>query len=76
MEFDFWLFVLDNLEAAGAIGGYVSLSIIGFALLPVYLKKFNKVSPHIGPKYLHPIIGSFMGAIPGCGATIICSFAI
>ena len=72
MEFNFWLFVLDNLEAAGAIGGYVSLSIIGFALFTyISKKKFNKVSPHIGPKYLHPIIGSFMGAIPGCGATIV-----
>ena len=25
MKFDFWTFVLDNLDAAGAIGGYVSI---------------------------------------------------
>ena len=39
MEFNFSLFFLDNLEAAGAIGGYVSLSIIGFALISFAIKK-------------------------------------
>ena len=39
MKFDFWTFVLDNLEAAGTIGGYVSLSIIGFALVSFAAKK-------------------------------------
>ena len=72
MEFDFYSFVLDNLEAAGAIGGYVSLSIIGFALISFGTKKrLNKVASQIGPKWTHPIIGSFLGAIPGCGATIV-----
>lgn len=33
MEFNLWGFILDNLEAAGVIGGYVSISIIGVALL-------------------------------------------
>ena len=39
MEFNFSSFVIDNLEAAGAIGGYVSLSIIGFALISFAIKK-------------------------------------
>ena len=72
MEFNFSLFILDNLEAAGAIGGYVSLSIIVFALISFAIKKRNNnVSIQIGPKWTHPIIGSFLGAIPGCGATIV-----
>ena len=72
MEFNFSSFFLDNLEAAGAIGGYVSLSIIGFALISFAIKKRNNnVSLKIGPKWTHPIIGSFLGAIPGCGATIV-----
>ena len=72
MEFNLWLFILDNLEAAGAIGGYVSLSIIGFALISFATKKrINKGDRQIGPLWIHPIVGSFMGAIPGCGATIV-----
>ena len=72
MEFNLWSFILDNFEAAGAIGGYVSISIIGFALISfIAQKRFDKISTQIGPKWLHPIIGSFFGAIPGCGATII-----
>ena len=72
MEFNFSSFFLDNLEAAGAIAGYVSLSIIGFALISFGIKKRNNnVSIQIGPKWTHPIIGSFLGAIPGCGATIV-----
>ena len=72
MEFNFWSFFLDNLEAAGSIGGYVSLSIIGFSLISFAAKKrYNNVSRQIGPKWAHPIIGSFLGAIPGCGATIV-----
>jgi hypothetical protein len=72
MEFNFSSFILNNLEAAGAIGGYVSLSIIGFALISFAIKKRNNnTSVKIGPKWTHPIIGSFLGAIPGCGATIV-----
>ena len=72
MEFNFWLFILDNLEAAGAIGGYVSISIIGFALISFITKKrHDHESSQIGPKWTHPIIGSLLGAIPGCGATIV-----
>ena len=73
MEFnEFTSFVLDNLEASGAIGGYVSLSIIGFALISFATKKrYNTASSQIGPKWAHPIIGSLLGVIPGCGATIV-----
>ena len=72
MEFDIWSFILDNLESAGAIGGYVSISIIGFALISFATKKrLNSAVNQIGPKWTHPIIGSFLGAIPGCGATIV-----
>ena len=72
MQFNFWSFILDNFEAAGAIGGYVSLSIIGFALMSFATKKrLNNVASQIGPKWTHSIIGSFFGAIPGCGATIV-----
>ena len=72
MEFNIWLFILDNFEAAGAIGGYVSLSVISFALISfASRKRHNNVSSQIGPKWTHPIVGSLMGAIPGCGATIV-----
>ena len=72
MQLNLWSFILDNLEAAGAIGGYVSLSIIGFALISFVTKKrHEKVTSQIGPKWTHPIIGSILGAIPGCGATIV-----
>ena len=72
MEFNLRSFILDNLEAAGGIGGYVSLSIIGFALISFVTKKRNNnIANQIGPKWTHPIIGSFLGAIPGCGATIV-----
>jgi hypothetical protein len=72
MDFNLWSFILDNLEAAGRIGGYVSLSIIGFALISfIVAKKHDNVLRLLGPKWLHPIIGSLLGAIPGCGATIV-----
>ena len=72
MEFSLWSFILDNLEAAGAIGGYVSLSIVGFGLISFASKKrLDRKANHLGQKWAHPIIGSFLGAIPGCGATIV-----
>ena len=72
MEFNIWSFILDNFQAAGAIGGYVSLSIIGFSLIAFVTKKqHDNVASQIGPKWTHPIIGSLLGAIPGCGATIV-----
>ncbi len=71
MEFNLWSFIIDNLEAAGVIGGYVSISIIGFALITFATRKRNKIGSQIGPKWTHPIIGAVMGAIPGCGATIV-----
>ena len=39
MKFNLWTFSLDNLEAAGVIAGYVSISIIGFALISQIAKK-------------------------------------
>ena len=72
MEFNLWSFILDNLEASGSIGGYVSLSIIGFSLISFITKKrHDKKARQIGPKWTHPIIGSLLGSIPGCGATIV-----
>lgn len=71
MDLDLWSFILDNLEAAGAIGGYVSLSIIGFALISYVTRKNQLLEKKIGPKWTHPFIGALMGAIPGCGATIV-----
>ena len=72
MEFDFRSFVVDNLNAAGTIGGYVAISIIGFAFISFLIKKkYDNKSNKIGPEWAHPIIGSFFGCIPGCGATIV-----
>ena len=72
MEFNLWSFILDNLESAGAIGGYVSFSIVGFGLISFVAKKRHDNVVHgIGPKWTHPLIGSLLGAIPGCGATIV-----
>ncbi len=72
MEFSFSSFVIDNLNAAGTIGGYVAISIIGFACISFFIKKkYDKKSNNIGPEWAHPIIGSFFGCIPGCGATIV-----
>ena len=47
MEFDFWSFTLENFKA-GSIGGYVSISIIGFALISLMAKKrYNRETRHI-----------------------------
>ena len=72
MKFNFWTFCLENLDAAGAIAGYVSISIIGFTLISRIVKKQIKYNTgNFKPKWTHALIGSFMGAVPGCGATII-----
>ena len=42
MNFEFKAFLFENLEAAGSIAGYVSISIIGFALFTLYAKKKHK----------------------------------
>ena len=73
MEFDLWTFILDNLEAAGVIGGYVSISIIGFALITYATQEKFHTSPQLGPKWVQPIIGALLGVIPGCGGTIVAS---
>ena len=72
MEINIFTFIKDNLQAAGAIGGYVSISIIGFALITYFAKvRYKTITNKIGPLWMHPIIGSIFGAIPGCGATIV-----
>ena len=72
MKFNLWTFILDNLDAAGVIAGYVSISIIGFALISqIAKKKITQTKGNFRQKWTHSLIGSFMGAVPGCGATII-----
>ena len=73
MDFDLWSFVLDNLEAAGVIGGYVSISIVGVALISLATKGKTQSVGQIGPRWAQPIIGAFFGVIPGCGGTIVVS---
>jgi hypothetical protein len=72
MEFDVWSFLVGNLEAAGAIGGYVSISIVAFALL-TFASGDQVGAARIGPKWANPVVGAFLGVIPGCGATIVAS---
>lgn len=72
MATNYWSFILSNLEAAGAIGGYVSLSVIGFALISFASKRSQKkIQNVLRPKWIQPVVGAFLGAIPGCGATIV-----
>lgn len=73
MNFDLWGFIVDNLEAAGAIGGYVSISIIGVALITLATRGKLKGKRQFGPKWMQPIIGALLGVIPGCGGTIVAS---
>ena len=73
MEFNLWEFILENLEAAGVIGGYVSISIIGVALITLASRRKIKGKGQIGPKWAQPIIGALLGVIPGCGGTIVAS---
>ena len=67
----FWTFLLDNLEAAGVIGGYVAISIIGIALITFAMKDKISNAAQVGPKWAQPIIGALLGVIPGCGGTIV-----
>ncbi|WP_034550547.1 putative manganese transporter [Carnobacterium funditum] len=73
MDFNSWSFILDNLEATGVIGGYVSISIIGVYLLTYASREKLSGNNQIGPSWSHPIIGALLGIIPGCGATIVVS---
>lgn len=73
MKFNFWEFIIENLEAAGVIGGYVSISIIGVALITLASRGKIKSEGRIGPKWGQPIIGALLGIIPGCGGTIVAS---
>lgn len=71
MEFNLWSFILENLEAAGVIGGYVSISMIGFALISYASREKFRRKSLIGPKWAQPIIGALLGLVPGCGGTIV-----
>ena len=73
MDFNLWEFILDNLEAAGVIGGYVSISIIVVGLITFASRDKIRNSAQIGPKWTQPIIGALLGVIPGCGGTIVAS---
>ena len=73
MYFDFTYFLLDNLEAAGVIGGYVSISVIVVSLSTFFSTKNLKKTYQNIPKWSQPIIGSLLGIIPGCGGTIVAS---
>lgn len=73
MNFDLGDFILQNLEAAGAIGAYVSISIIGVALLMYASKRKIENKNHFRSRYLQPVLGALLGVIPGCGGTIIAS---
>lgn len=73
MDFNIWRFTLETLEAAGVIGGYVSLSIIGVSLITYATRGKLSKYKQVGPSGFHPIIGALLGLIPGCGATIVVS---
>ncbi|GEM01372.1 Putative, 10TM heavy-metal exporter [Halolactibacillus halophilus] len=73
MTFDLWTFLLENLGAAGVIGGYISISIIGVSFITFATKGKLSGNKQLGPDWAHPVIGALLGAIPGCGATIIVS---
>ncbi len=70
---DLWAFTLDNLEAAGVIGGYVAISIIGVGIITFALRNKIAGAVQIGPQWAQPLIGAFLGVIPGCGGTIVIS---
>lgn len=71
MDFNLGQFIIDNLEAAGVIGAYVSISIITVALIIFSSKGKIKGDGQVGPKWAQPIIGGLFGVIPGCGGTIV-----
>ena len=73
MHFDIWIFTLDNLDAAGVIGGYVSISIIVVALITFFSSNSLKKTTQIIPKWSHSFMGTLLGIIPGCGGTIVAS---
>ena len=73
MNFNLWAFILENLEAAGVIGGYVSISIIGVAFITFTSRGRIEGASQIGPKWAQPVIGALLGVIPGCGGTIVAS---
>ena len=72
-NFDFWQFIWDNLDAAGVIGGYVSISIIAVGIITFFSNKRLKQTSQIIPKWGQPFMGALLGVIPGCGGTIVAS---
>lgn len=70
MLVEIWQFFLSNLEAAGMIGSYVSISIVFIVMLTHFSKdKLHQSFSSIHKKW-HPFIGGLLGLIPGCGGTI------
>ena len=61
------------MDAAGVIGGYVSISIIVVALITFFSSKSLNQTTKKTPKWSQPFIGAFLGVIPGCGGTIVAS---
>ena len=62
MDFNIWRFILDTLEAAGVIGGYVSLSHYRRELdLHMRHKESYPKYKQVGPSGFHPIIGALIG---------------
>lgn len=71
MNVDIGAFLWDNMEAAGVIGAYVSISLIVVSLLSyASSKKSGKQATSI-PKAAHSFTGALLGVIPGCGGTIV-----
>ena len=60
MDLNIWRFILDTLEAAGVIGGYVSLSLIGVSLLTYASQGKLSKYKQVGPSGFHPIIGALL----------------
>ena len=73
MDFDLRTFIWENLEAAGVIGGYVSISIISIAAITFLTSKNVQSRPHRIPRWAQAITGAMLGVIPGCGGTIVAS---
>lgn len=73
MYFDIWTITWANLDAAGVIGGYVSISIIVVASITFFSSNSLKKTTQIIPKWCNSIMGALLGVIPGCGGTIVAS---
>ena len=70
---DFYSFLVETLEAAGVIGAYVALSLVGVSILTYYSNDRITKKIQSAPTWSHSILGSLLGVIPGCGGTIVAS---